>query len=70
MTIDNNILTLTFNSARLYSANNHDHLFQLIILIANPYVPPKGRQQLVIKPKSLCLTFPQPMTRRQKCNMP
>ena len=49
MTIDIDLLTLTFNSARLYSAINHDHLFRLITVIANANVPPQGRQLLVIK---------------------
>jgi hypothetical protein len=41
MTIDFILLTLTLNSAHLYSANNHDHLFQFSIVIANANVPPK-----------------------------
>jgi hypothetical protein len=42
--MDINLLTLTLNSVRLYSANNHDHLFRFITVIANANVPPQGKQ--------------------------
>jgi len=48
MTIDINLLTLTLNSARLYSANNHDHLFRFITVIANANVPPQGLPGVIV----------------------